>query len=104
MDFSSARGVLKIVEPDSRALVHYIRGQQAAEMGAHSHVLARRQESVIRISARHDGAKHDRLVRFVLEVGVPKLVKLGAHFLELFLGGTDLSKQQSVREQYVLNR
>lgn len=58
----------------------------------HGDIFARRKQCVVRISARHDGAEHDRLVGLVLEIPVVQLIELGSHLLELFLGGSNLKR------------
>jgi hypothetical protein len=45
---------------------------------------------VVGVRSRDDGSEHHWLVGLVLEVLVPKVIELGPHLLQLFLGGTDL--------------
>ena len=45
---------------------------------------------MVGVGTGDDGAEHDGLVGLVLEVFVPEVVELGAHLLELGLGGADL--------------
>ena len=64
--------------------------RRVLEVLEHRDVLARGQDRVVRVRPADDRAEHDGLVRLVLEVAVPERVELGAHLLELRLGGADL--------------
>ena len=46
------------------------------------------------LTTRHDRAEHDRLVGLVLEVGIPKLIELRSHLLQLLFRWTNLYEQK----------
>ena len=56
----------------------------------HGDIMARRQQTVVGVGTRNDGAKHDGLIGLVLEVAVPELVELRSHLLELLLSWPQL--------------
>lgn len=47
------------------------------------------------LTSSYDRTKHDRLVRLVLEVGLPDFVELRAHFLQLSFRWADLRREVS---------
>ena len=71
-------------------VTHLAARRGVLEVLEHREVIARREERVVRVRARDDRAKHDRLVGLVLEVGVPEVVELRTHFLQLGLSWSDL--------------